>query len=979
MLEKNLPQPASGGQEVISLPAGPPGPHPDPRRYLDFIFEGVDGRYVEFFYFKKGQKGKPDGPADFLPLPLDHDLVARQVLRRSGLQGIAVGVAPRFRKPEKCYEAGKNSDIIEVTCIWADLDFKSVPGGAIEVFRRIKDLPLRPSLVINSGYGRHVYYAFNTPLRGSELLVWDELIRGLRDTLQSDATVDLARRLRLPGTLNVKEARPELCHICDEESSWVRYSLEEVRGAFRDAPARPRPRDRSAAPAPASSLPDDWLREIWSHAELNKRRVSKPVIEAITTGKWKVRTGVNAGREDDQSSRDNMIANTLLELEFTEEEVADIFRAYPEGCGSKAADPKHGEVYLDRTIKAAVRNQKEKGRTGGNNAKGASAKTKPAAGPERAAGVGSNGAPAPDDLPEGFEGGNGLPSYYEFHADGSVWHHRPMSDWDKSLPKPEQVSSSFMRIVEIHENIDTGQLSASVEYKYGNVVRVTTIPRAQMVEARSLVTALGGAGAPVTSNNARKVVSYLAAYETCFIDQIPKKKVTSRFGRGRNDGPFFLPGMESDIEFAPTGAGDMSLYRGFASRRGTLQEWRDTMNLVASDTMMIPQVAVLAALVPPLQSKLQIPNFILDINGTTGCGKSITAKLAASVWGKPREPDSIMLQWEVTKVAAEQIAGMCSDLPVFLDDAQHVSDDLKKTVIYMIANGKGKARGSKAGGIRDTPYWHTVCISTLEHPLHEASPHEGARARLLPVGGVEVRPFPRGMKSFVDGLERSIMDNHGRAGELFIRHIGGWSENQWFIWRQRYSTIRRELSNRATSDIVGRVSEYIAGIQLAGEIARPLFGLNFVPEEISNWLMSHLEDQQRSQNHLMLALSALADFYISNRRSFYGSEPYAQLDNPQQLLGAVKKGQFVGFLTSTVQDVFGRRKWNTTAILNKFAAEKVLYSPEAGHHTRKISVDGEKPRMVCINWKSLFPDLREGEPETINLPAHEVDSVVNGG
>src|SRR5947209_5277343 len=91
---------------------------------------------------------------------------------------------------------------------------------------------------------------------------------------------------------------------------------------------------------------------------------------------------------------------------------------------------------------------------------------------------------------------------------------------------------------------------------------------------------------------------------------------------------------------------------------------------------------------------------------------------------------------------------MCSELPIFLDDAQHVSDDLKKTVIYMIANGKGKARGSKTGGIRDTPYWHTVCISTSEHPLHESSPHEGARAPTarrrrrgppLPQGNEELR------------------------------------------------------------------------------------------------------------------------------------------------------------------------------------------------------------------------------------------------
>lgn len=312
------------------------------------------------------------------------------------------------------------------------------------------------------------------------------------------------------------------------------------------------------------------------------------------------------------------------------------------------------------------------------------------------------------------------------------------------MPKPEHVCNSLMRIVGIHENIDTGQLSAVIEYRYGELVKTTAILRSQMVDARNLVAGLGGAGAPVTSNNARKVVSYLAAYEAHFIDSIPRKKVTGRFGRGRSDGTFFLPGMASDIEFAPTGAGDMSLFRAFSSRRGTLQAWRDAINLVGSDAMMIPQAAVCAAFVPPLQSRLQIPNFILDVHGTTGCGKSITAKLAASVWGKPKEPDSIIMQWEVTKVAAEQVAGMCSELPIFLDDAQHVSDDLKKTVIYMIANGKGKARGSKAGGIRDTPYWHTVCISTSEHPLHESSPHEGARARLLPVGGRRGPPLSQG-------------------------------------------------------------------------------------------------------------------------------------------------------------------------------------------------------------------------------------------
>lgn len=114
---------------------------------------------------------------------------------------------------------------------------------------------------------------------------------------------------------------------------------------------------------------------------------------------------------------------------------------------------------------------------------------------------------------------------------------------------------------------------------------------------------------------------------------------------------------------------------------------------------------------------------------------------------------------------------------------------------------------------------------------------------------------------------------------------------------------------------------------------------------------------------MTLALQALGDFYVGNKRFFYGSEPYAAFEGQGQLLGAVKRGEYVGFLNSTIQDVFARRKWNATAILNKFAAERVLHAPDAGRHTKKVGVAGDKPRMVCVRWKVLFPDNVEGEAD----------------
>jgi uncharacterized protein (DUF927 family) len=132
------------------------------------------------------------------------------------------------------------------------------------------------------------------------------------------------------------------------------------------------------------------------------------------------------------------------------------------------------------------------------------------------------------------------------------------------------------------------------------------------------------------------------------------------------------------------------------------------MRAVADEGLIIPQVAVLASLVPPLQRLLQIPNFILDLYGDTSTGKSTSLKMAASVYGRPEEPDSLLLQWTNTSAALEQVAWVCGELPIFLDDAQHCPAALKRSVVYMIANGRGKGcgGGGKAGPSRDLDLAH---------------------------------------------------------------------------------------------------------------------------------------------------------------------------------------------------------------------------------------------------------------------------------
>ncbi len=194
--------------------------------------------------------------------------------------------------------------------------------------------------------------------------------------------------------------------------------------------------------------------------------------------------------------------------------------------------------------------------------------------------------------------------------------------------------------------------------------------------------------------------------------------------------------------------------------------------------------------------------------------------------------------------------------------------------------------------------------------------------------------------------------NHGHAGAAFIRHLNGWTEAEWFRWQGRYFGLRTELLKSSSSNLLGRVSGYIAAIQLAAEIVCPLVGLPFKADVVGAWLKLHLDEQQADQNLVLAALRALADYFVANARHFAGDGHYKR----GTVLGAVKRGQYVGFLRSTFETVCKPRRWHLTALLNKLAEVGALLVTEGDRYSKKVSIDGVKHRMICIKWSALLPE-----------------------
>lgn len=135
------------------------------------------------------------------------------------------GVCPRKR------EGGTKSAIRRVSSLWADLDAKDFPGGKREALKRLNEFPVGATAIIDSGHGYHPYWALKEPEEinnDDDIARIERYLRGLASALGGDPhAAEIARVLRVPGTLNVKNPdAPEPVTIVHLDTD-RRYNLSD--------------------------------------------------------------------------------------------------------------------------------------------------------------------------------------------------------------------------------------------------------------------------------------------------------------------------------------------------------------------------------------------------------------------------------------------------------------------------------------------------------------------------------------------------------------------------------------------------------------------------------------------------------------------------------------------------------------------------------------------------------------------------------
>ena len=187
------------------------------KKFLNAYFDGRENEYLLLWT-------KQDKRSYSFKLPEEIDKAAELACRLAKTKDVYFGVTPSKRAYSDSSGRGKAEDAGALLAFWADVDLSSGihntqsqnPPDVETVRELLKNIPT-PSIAIHSGGGLHLYWLLDSPFLISDEASRTEASRmaeGWQNVIRQefkahgytlDATADLARLLRVPGTANLKD------------------------------------------------------------------------------------------------------------------------------------------------------------------------------------------------------------------------------------------------------------------------------------------------------------------------------------------------------------------------------------------------------------------------------------------------------------------------------------------------------------------------------------------------------------------------------------------------------------------------------------------------------------------------------------------------------------------------------------------------------------------------------------------------------
>lgn len=489
---------------------------------------------------------------------------------------------------------------------------------------------------------------------------------------------------------------------------------------------------------------------------------------------------------------------------------------------------------------------------------------------------------------------------------------------------------------EVLRNIDTGEEKLNIAFRNRGEWREMVVSKEVLYNSRN-ISQLVKCGIDISSETAKDMVSYFQEIEALNRNVIPLKKSVSRLGHIGAEG--FSPYVEG-LAFD----GEQNYSHIFAAIRsqGSYEAWKKTA-IECRQKSLTARIVLAASFASVLIAPLGGLPFFVHLWGVdSGTGKTVALMLAASVWGSPEMGEYIQT-FNSTEVGHEKMAAFLNSLPFLIDELQLSKDSHGRSRfdVYRLAQGVGRTRGTKTGGIERTPTWRNTIITTGESPIVSDSVGAGAVNRVIDINcSADNVVIEDGMT-----VSRAIKQNFGFAGHEFMKYMSKTfsdGKTMYDAAKKMYDEYFVELCHGDTTEKQAMAAAMILTADLMACDA--IFDKAPVTtvEEISRFLKT-----KKSVSAGERGYQFICSWVAANRNRF------DIIDNTQEIYGVLSEEENIAYIIrSKFSDAVQSQGFDARALLS-YMKTKGLISTRGRNYTRGKRIKGVNVECVALKLPGL--------------------------
>ena len=707
------------------------------------------------------------------------------------------------RKALKNGFRGSEKDILCVTTLYADIDIKgnahaqtSLPSSVDEAINFLHSLKIKPSIVVNSGNGIHGYWLLDKPFiieTEEDRKHISSIFKGFGRYVNSeakkhgwkiDSVYDLARILRVPGTINHKLGTGAKCEVIEhsdnrhnisdfmqfihshEGASTVSKSVQSVEKVVGKCEFIKYCKEH------AENLPEPlWHAMITNLAPLKDSKsaihefsksypkysfdeTERKIQRAIAENKPHTCEYIRENLSFDCGKNCPVKAPIVYGLPSFEEQIKELISSEKISADkilSKGTLRVCAWAKLNLPSEYARLKSKLKGKVNLRDFEKAvrfESKKKDESD--------SQGDLTPLDLKGINLSGAVVPTGWEVSMKSGIQKVVRGTNSDELVV----VCICPIVITKRLENFDDGTEKIELSFFRDGHWKRLVAPRSSVFNRTSIIK-YADSGLPVSSKNAADIVAYLSDYENANLNVIPLVKSISRVGW--LDSSSFFPYIKNkDIIFESEHKEAMRIAESMTPT-GSFETWLKSAKLLRAN--LFGRFLLASSFASPMLEILKHRVFFVHIWNDSKSGKTAAIKMAISVWG---DPARLMGSFNATNVGLERMACILKHIPFAIDELQVLNSRKLsvENIIYSLANGFGRLRGSKDGTIQETVSWRNSVITSGEQPMTKENSNDGAMTRVLELYGK-----PCDNAEFAHQFHLISENNYGFAGKIFVEYL----------------------------------------------------------------------------------------------------------------------------------------------------------------------------------------------------------------